>query len=76
MNCGYVSEFSDNPSTGIVAVAIFLLALLSLILAINYFFAISRMYKNIRQKYIEKEREIRTRAESYQISFQKIGKKN
>ena len=53
MNCGYVSEFSENPVTGINALIVFALAFFSLILAINYFFAISRMYRQIRERYIE-----------------------
>lgn len=76
MNCGYVSEFIDNPSTGINALIVFALAFISLVLAINYFFAIARMYRKIRERYIEKEKELRTRAESHQISFKKIALKN
>ena len=76
MNCGYVSEFIDNPSTGINAFIVFALAFISLVLAINYFFAIARMYRKIRERYIEKEKELRTRAESHQISFKKIALKN
>jgi Tfp pilus assembly protein PilO len=76
MNCGYVSEFTENPATGINALIVFALAIFSLVLAVNYFFAIARMYRQIRERYIEKEREMRSRAESYQISFKKIGHKN
>ena len=76
MNCGYVSEFIENPSTGIIALIIFALAFISLVLAINYFFAIARMYRQIRERYIEKEKEMRTHAETHQINFKKIALKN
>ena len=54
MNCGYVSEFSDNPETGITALIILGLALISLVLAVNYFFTIARIYNQIREKYKQK----------------------
>jgi hypothetical protein len=71
-----VSEFTDSPSTGITALIVLGLALVSLILAVNYFFAIAKLYKMIRQKYLEKQLELRTRAESHQLSYNKIDKNN
>ena len=77
MNCGYVSEFTENPTAGINALIVFALAFVSLVLAVIYFFAIARMYRQIRERYIEKEIELRrTHAESHQIKFKKIGLKN
>jgi hypothetical protein len=52
------------------------LALASLGLSVNYFFAISKMYKNIRQKYLEKQREFKSHAEKHRLSYNKIEKKN
>jgi hypothetical protein len=49
-----VSEFTDSPQTGITALLVLGLALVSLILAVNYFFTIAKIYKNIREKYLEK----------------------
>ena len=63
LNCGQVSEFDDNPASGIMAIIVALLAITSLILSVKYFFSISKMYKDIREKYIEKEEEFRQEAE-------------
>lgn len=40
---------------GVNIVMVFLLALISLVLTLNYFNSISKMYKAIRQKYIHYE---------------------
>jgi Tfp pilus assembly protein PilO len=46
-----------------MAIVVFTLAVASLILSVKYFFSISKMYKDIREKYIEKEEELRKEAE-------------
>jgi hypothetical protein len=71
-----MTGFENKPMHGVVSVAVLALAGLSLMLHINYFFSIGRMYKNIRLKYIEKEHELMRQTPNYRLSFQIIQKKN
>ena len=50
---------------GANTLAVFILALVSLLLTLNYFFSIARMYRGIRHRYIEKEKELKSRAEEH-----------
>jgi len=47
-NCDGFNPFSAKPMLGANLIAVFVLAALSLLLTLGYFFSISRMYKNIR----------------------------
>lgn len=58
MNCESYNSFAIKPMFGAVCICVFLLGMVSLILILNYFFAIVKMYKGIRDKYIEKDKEI------------------
>lgn len=64
-NCQGFRGFTTKPIFGANTVLVFVLASISLILTINYFFGIARMYKGIREKYIQKERELKSRAEHF-----------
>jgi hypothetical protein len=61
---------------GVNILAVFSLALISLVLTLNYFYSITKMYKNIRQKYIQNEEQLRNKAEEKMLSLRKIKTKN
>ena len=73
MNCGNFNAFSAKPMFGVNIVAVLLLAFASLILTLNYFFSIAKMYKNIREKYVENENRLKAKAN---LSYRKIMTKN
>jgi len=58
MNCGNFNPFVGKPMFGVNILAVFLFAFISLMLTLNYFFSIAKMYKGIRDKYIENERKL------------------
>jgi uncharacterized FlgJ-related protein len=75
-NCGKINTFTAKPMFGVNILAVFTLALVSLVLTLNYFYSISKMYKNIRQKYIQNEEQLRNKAEEKMLSLRKIKTKN
>lgn len=74
MNCNNFNPFSAKPMFGANIVGVFILAAISLALTLNYFFSIAKMYRGIRQKYIEKEKELKNR--NLKLSLRKIKTKN
>lgn len=61
-NCGGTNTFEAKPMFGVNIVMVFILSLVSLILTLNYFHSISKMYKAIRLKYIQHEEELKSKA--------------
>lgn len=63
MNCGRLDPFLGKPMFGVNIIAVIILAFISLMLTLNYFFSIARMYKNIRNKFVENEEKLKSKAE-------------
>lgn len=72
LNCGLVSEFKESPITGYNSLFVLLLALFSLVLSVKYFLEIAKMYKSLRETYIEKEKKMLNRANTREITFSRI----
>jgi hypothetical protein len=75
-NCNNFDAFSAKPMFGTNLIFIIVLATISLTLTIKYFLDISKMYKVIRTKYIERENELKSNAENFKLSLRKIKTKN
>ena len=65
MNCDSLTGFAAKPMLTVTISLVFILAAASTILIMRYFFSLARMYKEIRLKYIEKEKLIEKKAYFY-----------
>ena len=68
INCDNVSEFINRPYVSFNNLCVLFFSLLSVILTVRYFLEIAKVYKDIRIKYVQKEKEIRSKSEAY-VSF-------
>jgi len=78
VNCGQISDFINQTTYAITCAVVFILSIASLFLQMNYFNSVSRMYNNIRQKYIDKEKELvkKNAGGNQKLNLEKITSRN
>jgi hypothetical protein len=63
--CDPMSELLNSAFTAFNTFAVILLAFISVILIVKYYFEIARTYTQIRERYIEQERNLISKATKY-----------
>ena len=64
-NCENFAEFTNRPYVSLNNMFVMIFAIASVILSIRYFMSIAKVYKEIREKYLQNEIDMRHKAEAY-----------
>ncbi len=77
VNCGQISDFINQTTYAVTCAVVFVLSVVSMVLQLTYFQSVSRMYKSIRQKYIDTEiDQFRKAGQNQKMSLQRIKTRN